>query len=38
MQAASVYPYVGPRPFENVDAALFFGREIESSALVSLII
>jgi len=31
-------PYVGPRPFENVDAALFYGREAESSALVSLIV
>jgi len=34
----SASPYVGPRPFENVDAALFYGREAESAALVSLIV
>ena len=31
-------PYVGPRPFERRDAALFFGRDREVNELVSLII
>jgi hypothetical protein len=29
-------PYVGPRPFEEKDAALFFGREREARDLVAL--
>jgi len=31
-------PYVGPRPFERGDQALFFGREHEAQQLVSLIL
>jgi hypothetical protein len=31
-------PYVGPRPFERPDAALFFGREADSLELMSLVI
>jgi WD40 repeat protein len=31
-------PYVGPRPFERKEEALFFGREREARDLVSLII
>ncbi len=31
-------PYVGPRPFERKDQALFFGRDHEAAALVSLVI
>src|SRR5436190_20010985 len=30
-------PYVGPRPFEEQDGRLFFGRDQEASELVSLI-
>lgn len=33
-----VEPYVGPRPFQRIDEALFFGREKEASELLSLII
>jgi hypothetical protein len=35
--AASNEPYVGPRPFEEHDGRLFFGRDQEASELVSLI-
>src|SRR5208282_3176212 len=31
-------PYLGPRPFEEKDAAVFYGRERESSDLCSLVI
>src|SRR3954454_23677628 len=31
-------PYVGPRPFEQADAALFFGRRREVRELLSLIV
>jgi WD40 repeat protein len=31
-------PYVGPRPFETVDADIFFGRDREVSDLVALIV
>jgi uncharacterized Tic20 family protein len=31
-------PYVGPRPFEEKDGEIFFGREQETSELASLII
>jgi hypothetical protein len=31
-------PYLGPRPFERTDAALFFGRESETRELLSLVI
>ncbi|MCL4297968.1 MAG: hypothetical protein KJ077_19655 [Anaerolineae bacterium] len=31
-------PYVGPRPFEQADQALFFGRDREVSELLSLVI
>jgi len=36
--AESREPYVGPRPFDRQDEALFFGRERESSDLISLVI
>jgi predicted chitinase len=31
-------PYVGPRPFERADEALFYGREHEAQELLSLVI
>src|SRR6266567_9334860 len=31
-------PYVGPRPYERDDLALFFGRDYEADELLSLII
>jgi hypothetical protein len=31
-------PYPGPRPFEQADRALFFGREAETRELVSLVV
>jgi hypothetical protein len=31
-------PYVGPRPFERQDRALFFGRDREASEVLSLVI
>jgi tetratricopeptide (TPR) repeat protein len=31
-------PYVGPRPFERADQALFFGRDREADELVSLVV
>jgi hypothetical protein len=31
-------PYVGPRPFERKDQAIFFGRDREASDLLSLVI
>jgi tetratricopeptide (TPR) repeat protein/cytochrome c-type biogenesis protein CcmH/NrfF len=34
----NVEPYVGPRPFERIDEAFFFGREKEANELLSLII
>jgi KaiC/GvpD/RAD55 family RecA-like ATPase len=34
---SAVAPYVGPRPFEQTDAHLFFGREREANELVSLV-
>ena len=30
-------PYVGPRPFEQTDREVFFGRDQEANELVSLI-
>ena len=36
--AYELQPYVGPRPFEKDDRALFFGRDREVSELLSLII
>jgi tetratricopeptide (TPR) repeat protein len=38
MSTSNVEPYVGPRPFQRIDEALFFGREKEASELLSLII
>ena len=35
--ANELQPYVGPRPFERDDQALFFGRESEASDLLSLV-
>ncbi|MFN0086734.1 MAG: hypothetical protein ACKVX9_15195 [Blastocatellia bacterium] len=32
------YPYVGPRPFEQNDRGLFFGRDAEINELLSLVI
>ena len=29
-------PYIGPRPFEQTDRAVFFGRDQEANELVSL--
>ena len=34
---ASNEPYVGPRPFEQSDRAVFFGRTQEANELVSLL-
>ena len=31
-------PYVGPRPFERKDQALFFGRDREARELLSLVV
>ncbi len=31
-------PYIGPKPFEEKDRELYFGREAESSALLSLVL
>jgi hypothetical protein len=36
--ASTKNPYVGPRPFERVEQAIFFGREWETEQLVSLIV
>ena len=38
MADATDVPYVGPRPFEREDRALFFGRDKEAAALSSLVI
>jgi tetratricopeptide (TPR) repeat protein len=38
MGTTNVVPYVGPRPFQRLDEALFFGREREAGELLSLII
>lgn len=38
MAATDGGPYVGPRPFERADRALFFGRDGEAAALASLIV
>ncbi len=38
MEKTNVEPYVGPRPFQRIDKAFFFGREKEASDLLSLII
>ncbi|TEU14702.1 MAG: TIR domain-containing protein, partial [Anaerolineales bacterium] len=37
-QVLEFEPYVGPRPFERDDQALFFGRDHEASELLSLVI
>jgi len=37
-ERAEAGPYVGPRPFERKDEALFFGREPESRELLSRVI
>jgi len=34
---ASSEPYIGPRPFEQSDRDVFFGRNQEANELVSLI-
>ena len=31
-------PYVGPRPFSQRDSARFFGRDVEASEIVSLVL
>ena len=36
--ASEFQPYVGPRPFEQEDQGLFFGRDREASELLSLVI
>lgn len=36
--ATRSHPYVGPRPFEREDQALFFGRQREASDLLSLVV
>ena len=37
-KANTLVPYVGPRPFEPKDQKIFFGRDRETSDLVSLIV
>jgi hypothetical protein len=37
-EPAGESPYPGPRPFEQADRALFFGREAETRELVSLVV
>ena len=37
-QSVSKNPYVGPRPFEETEKHLYFGREREANSLLSLVI